>query len=126
MNYTTEEILWLAIKDIENGVAKTIEEDPINGLLIKNKKLSKMNVSLQSAKYNNGKAISRPTIDSYAEICEHIDSESSKNDTRFLKEEIKKLKEKNKQLEEIIVETNELNKNLAQENRKMKELLKRK
>lgn len=125
MSYTTEEILWLAIKDIENGAAKTIEEDPINGLLTNNKKLTKINVSLQSAKYNNGKAISRPTIDTYEEICEHIDGKSSKNDTRLLKEEIKKLKEKNKQLEEIIVETSELNKKLALENRQMKEIIKR-
>lgn len=125
MSYTTEEILWLAIKDIENGIAKTIEEDPINGLLIKNKKLTKMNVSLQSAKYNNDKAISRPTIDTYEEICEHIDGKSSKNDTRLLKEEIKKLREKNKQLEEIIVETSNLNKKLALENRKLVELVKK-
>lgn len=126
MSYTTEEILWLAIKDIENGVANTIEEDPINGLLINNKKITKINVSLQSAKYNNGKAISRPTIDTYTEIAEYIDGNSSKNDTKLLKEAIKKLKEKNRQLEEIIVETSELNKKLALENRQLKELVKSK
>lgn len=49
----------------------------------------------------------------------------SKNDIRLLKEEIKKLKDKNRQLEEIIIETSEFNKKLALENRKMKELLKR-
>jgi hypothetical protein len=125
MSYTTEEILWLAIKDIENGTAKTLDEDPINGLLTKNKKLSKVNVSLQSAKYNDGKAITRPTIDTYEAICDYIDGKSSRNDTRLLKDEIKKLKEKNKQLEEIIIETSELNKKLALENRQMKELVKK-
>ena len=74
---TTEEILWLAIKDIEDGKAFTINEDPINGYLHgNNKKLTKQNVSYQSAKYTlNGKPISRPTIDSYKEISEYLTKE---------------------------------------------------
>lgn len=120
-----ENILWLSIKDIENGLAKTIKEDPINGFLDKNKKLTKMNVSLQSAKYNNGKPISRPTIDKYEEISNYIEEKSSRNDIQLLKEEIKKLKEKNKNLEELIIETSNLNLKLARENRQLVELIKK-
>lgn len=120
----TEEILWLAIKDIENGVAKTIKEDPINGLLKNNKKLTKLNISSQSAKYNNGKEISRPTIDTYKHICDYIDRKSSKNDIKILKNEIKDLKNKNEQLHNIIIEANILSKKLANENRRMKEVIK--
>ena len=66
----TKEILWKSIRDIETGIAKTTTE---NGL-IKSKivKLTKKNVCHQSSKYNNGKEISRPTLDNYEEISNYI------------------------------------------------------
>lgn len=104
---TVEEILWKAIHDIENGHAKTIIEDPIEGLLPLNKKLSKKNISLQSAKYNhfnNYKPISRPTIDTYEEICEYINSRDESLD--YVKK-IKELENKNKMLIEQIKSSEE-------------------
>jgi len=89
----TENILWLSIKDIEST----------NGTIILNKK----NVSKVSAEHNNGKCISRPTIDSYKEISNYILNEKnkSKNDLKIelkeAKELICKLKNENKKLKEI-------------------------
>lgn len=113
----TLEIIWKAIKDIENGLAKTIDEDPLEGFLLgKNKKLTKMNISYQTAKYtDNGKCISRPTIDSYQEITEYLENPKKEivntKEKEYLKE-IKELKEKIRQLEED-------KKNLAIENYKL-------
>lgn len=115
-NLTVEEILWLAIKDIEEGRASTIDEDPISGLLEgKNKKLTKMNVSHQSAKYTkNNKPISRPTIDSYTEISDYIKSirkEKSPDDVI-----IENIKSENESLKNMIKHLNEQVSKLAQEN----------
>lgn len=115
-NLTVEEILWLAIKDIEEGRASTIDEDPISGLLEgKNKKLTKMNVSHQSAKYTeNNKPISRPTIDSYAEISDYLKSiRKEKSPDDFI---IENLKSENDSLKVMIKQLNEQVNKLAQEN----------
>jgi hypothetical protein len=118
---TTLDILWAAIKDIETGEAKTIEEDPVNGLLLENNKLTKINVSCQSAKYNNGKRISRPTIDSYKEIVDYIKGEKNLLSFEQDKDIIKKLKEDKKNLEERILYYKNLNQNLVEENRSLVE-----
>lgn len=117
---TTLDILWYAIKDIETGVAKTKTEDPINGLLPENKKLSKINISHQSAKYNNGKPISRPTIDSYEEIISYIKKDKSTECKD--KETIKKLKLSNIDLQNKLKHITILNQNLVEENRRLIEL----
>lgn len=116
---TTKEILWLAIKDIENGNAFTIKEDPINGWLKgNNTKLTKVNISDQSAKYTeNNKPVSRPTIDAYPEIVEYI--EKNKLTGTGYNERICTLEEENKNLKNIIKELNNLVDNLSQENYKL-------
>ncbi len=120
---TTLDILWSAIKDIETGVAKTKSEDPVNGLLHENTKLTKINVSHQSAKYNNGKPISRPTIDSYDEIVKYIKGDNiSTNKDREI---IKSLKSKVEQLNLILQHIQILNQNLVEENRLLIELNKK-
>lgn len=122
---TTEDILWKSIKDIESGNVKTIKEDPINGFIKgKRKNLTKRNVCSQSAKYNNGKAISRPTLDSYKDISEYIIEEKRCNDSVFLKDENKKLKEQLNLANMVISQLKENNSNLANENYKMNEKLK--
>lgn len=122
---TTEDILWKSIKDIESGNVKTIKEDPINGFIKgERKNLTKRNVCSQSAKYNNGKAISRPTLDSYKDISEYIIEEKRCNDSVFLKDENKKLKEQLNLANMVISQLKENNSNLANENYKMNEKLK--
>lgn len=119
---TTKEILWLAIKDIESGNAFTIKEDPINGWLKgNNTKLTKVNISDQSAKYTeNNKPVSRPTIDNYPEILEYIEKNKTKGDSFDNKLVI--LQEENKNLKNIIKELNSLVNNLSQENYKLQNL----
>lgn len=120
---TTLDILWSAIKDIETGIAKTQAEDPINGLLPENTKLTKINVSHQSAKYNNGKPISRPTIDSYEEIVKYIKGDNVSTNTD--REIIKTLKSKVEQLNLSLQHIQTLNQNLVEENRRLIELNKK-
>lgn len=121
---TTLEILWSAIKDIETGEAKTQAEDPVNGLLPENTKLTKINVSHQSAKYNNGKPISRPTIDSYDEIVKYIKGDNVSTNTD--REIINSLKSTNKSLQEKINYITSLNQKLVEQNRHLTELYKTK
>jgi hypothetical protein len=118
---TTEEILWMAIRDIENGNAKFIEEDPIDGWLQgRNKKINKMNISQQSAKYNfknNNKPISRPTIDKYKDIVSYIEIKTiKKGSIEELKEELKNLKHDNLILKDVIIELKEKSECLAFQN----------
>lgn len=119
---TTKEILWLAIKDIENGNAFTIKEDPINGWLKgNNKKLTKVNISDQSAKYTeNNKPVSRPTIDTYSEIIEHI--EKNKVTGGNYDNKLSALKIENESLKKVVKELNELVNNLSQENYKLQNI----
>jgi len=125
----TEEIIWAAIKDIENGSAKLMSEDPINGFLQgKNKKLTKSNISNQSAKYNelnDFKPISRPTIDTYTEIVNYIKLKTNKssNEERLL-EENKLLKLKNEELKSMVKQMKEYADGVAFENLKLNEILK--
>ena len=122
---TTEEIFWLAIKDIENGNAKTLEEDPINGFLTgNNKKLTKKNVCDQTAKYNNGKAFSRPTLDSYIEVANYISKTKPFNNITLLKEEDKKSTQRIEELNQIISQLQEEKQNLAFENYQLQEKIK--
>lgn len=121
----TEEILWAAIKDIETGEAKTVSEDPVNGYLPENNKLSKINVSHQSAKYNNGRPISRPTIDSYPEIVAYIKGELANSLVKQDKEIIKDLKLKNELLKKNLSHLQKLNQLLVEENRQLVELNKK-
>lgn len=117
---TTEEILWKSISDIENGDVSTIEEDPIDGYLKgNNKKLTKINISYQSAKYTiNGKPISRPTIDKYENILSYLDS---KIDIRIdYEKKINELEAKNKLLETKNKELNEKITKFAEENFRLK------
>lgn len=119
---TTEDILWKSIKDIESGNVKTIKEDPINGFIKGDRKnLTKRNVCSQSAKYNNGKAISRPTLDSYKDISEYIIEGKRSNNSIFLKEENKKLKEQLNLANKVIKQLQENNSNLANENYRLNE-----
>lgn len=124
-NMTTEEILWKSIKDIESGNVKTIKEDPINGFIKGDRKnLTKRNVCSQSAKYNNGKAISRPTLDFYNDISEYIIKGKKCNDSVFLKEENKKLKEQLSLANKVIKQLQENNSSLANENYRLNEKIK--
>lgn len=92
----TIDILWRSIKDIENGDVELIINDPIKGFLKgKNKHLTKVNISYQSAKYTqNNKPITRPTIDSYEEIIDYLVNRKGSGSNK----EIEKLKEENKKL----------------------------
>lgn len=122
---TTEEIFWLAIKDIENGNAKTLEEDPINGFLTgNNKKLTKKNVCDQTAKYNNGKSFSRPTLDSYIEVANYISKTKPFNNITLLKEKDKKSNQRIEELNQIIRQLQEEKQNLAFENYQLQEKIK--
>lgn len=107
---TTEDILWLAIRDIEEGKVSLIQEDPIEGWLKgRNKELNKTNISYQSAKYNkrnNYKPISRPTIDKYKNIINYLQKNDKKDSIIELKKEIKKLKKEKEELISIIKELN--------------------
>lgn len=117
-------MLWKAIQDIESGDVKTIEEDPVDGLLPLNKKLTKKNVSFQSAKYNflnDYKPISRPTIDSFIKICEYIDS---KKDKENYLEKIKDLEKKNRVLIEQIKKSEKYAEQVARENYFLNEQIK--
>lgn len=123
-NLTIEQILWKAIRDIESGEAKTVSEDPVDGLLPLNKKLSKKNISAQSAKYNylnDFKPISRPTIDSFEDICEYLKSLDPTTD--YLKR-IKELEIKNKELIEQIKESEEYSEKILNENYRLNEQIK--
>ena len=126
----TEEILWNAIKDIEDGNASLISKDPLNGYLEgKNTKLTKMNVSQQSAKYTtNGKPISRPTIDSYEKIVEYISNRKNigKNDIESLKKKNQILKDKNDELEKMIKQIKSYSDGVAFENLRLTQLLRNK
>lgn len=119
--YTVEQILWMAVKDIENGNALTIKEDPIDGLLPLNKKLTKRNISAQSAKYNNGQPISRPTIDTYDSICEYLDSLEKDFD---YKKKIKELENKNRELILQVKASEEFSSKTLNENYRLNEVLK--
>lgn len=112
----TEDILWQAIKDIETGKAKTIQEDPIDGFLDEKSRrgLTKINVCAQTAKYTkNGKPITRPTLDSYDNIVEYIlgrnTSKNAKDEIKELKEKLKKSNEVNSDLKEALVKLSEEN-----------------
>lgn len=115
---TTLDILWAAIKDIETMEAKTKKQDPVNGLLPLNNKLTKLNVSHQSAKYNNGKRISRPTIDTYDEIISYIKGHSSNSIDRNI---INDLQNKNDLLKKNVQNLMYLNQMLVEENRALVE-----
>jgi len=124
-NMTTEEIFWRCIKDIEEGKAITIKEDPINGFLKgNNKSLTKRNVCAQSAKYNDGKPFSRPTLDSYKEISSYITGIRKSNNPDYIRKENKELKEKLGFYQKIIEQLKEKNSNLANENYRLNELTK--
>lgn len=119
---TTEEILWKSIKDIESGNVKTIVEDPINGFLQGNKKnLTKKNVCFQSAKYNEGKAFSRPTLDSYLDISNYIQGKKKSNSPDFIKDENLDLKKKLELAKKVIDQLKEDKSNLTNENYKINE-----
>ena len=121
----TWEIFWQAIKDIENGVAKTIDEDPINGFLTgNNKKLTKKNVCEQTAKYNNGKAFSRPTLDSYDDVANYILDKKPSNDILTLKKREKEALNRVEELNAIINQIQEEKQNLAFENYQLQEKIK--
>lgn len=114
MKNKTEKIIWKAIKDIEDGNVELISIDPINGFLKgSNKFLTKTNISSQTAKYtDNGKPISRPTIDSYKEVIEYLNKDRKvidKNEIIILKKEIQNLKKE-------LNYQKELNKKIAFEN----------
>lgn len=114
---STEDILWKAIKDIEEGNVSFIKDDPINGYLKgRNKFLSKVNVSAQSAKYtNNNKPISRPTIDTYSNIVDYINnSKGVDNKNQKIIEENKFLKNQNSKLLAEIKELKKINNILAE------------
>lgn len=110
-----EEILWKSISDIENGKVFTVYENPIDGYLkSNNKKLTKMNVSHQSAKYTeNNKPISRPTIDSYTEISDYIKSVRKYPLDGTI---IENLKSENASLKHMVNQLNEQVRKIAQEN----------
>lgn len=117
----TEDILWNAIKDIENGNAKTIKEDPCEGFLDEKsrKGLTKINVCAQSAKYTkNNKPITRPTLDSYLNIVNYIENKSNKNN---YKEEVKELKIKLENSNKTNNYLKEALENTAQENYELRE-----
>lgn len=119
---TTKEILWLAIKDIESGNASTIKKDPVNGWIKgNNTKLTKVNISDQSAKYTeNNKPISRPTIDTYPDILQYIEKNKITGISPDNKLEL--LEQENINLKNIIKELNVLVNNLSQENYKLQNL----
>jgi len=122
---TTEEIFWLSIKDIENGNAKTLNEDPINGFLTgNNKKLTKKNVCDQTAKYNNGNSFSRPTLDSYEDISNYISKTKPSNNISILKKKEKDSVERINELNEVISSLQEDKNNLAFENYQLQERIK--
>jgi hypothetical protein len=114
-----EKILWKAIKDIESGNVEYSKIDVFNGYLKgRNKFLSKINISNQSAKYtDNNNPISRPTIDKYKNIIKYIEEAKNNNinknqdilnenlkfkkDNILLKNKIKELEKLNNKLAEI-------------------------
>lgn len=115
------------MKDIENGTAKTIQEDPVNGLLPLNKKLSKKNISSQSAKYNhlnNFKPVSIPTIDACKEICEYLEKSNSRDISIDYLNRIKELESRNKVLLEQIKASEEYSKKILNENYRLNEKVK--
>lgn len=121
----TWEIFWQAIKDIESGSAKTMDEDPINGFLTgNNKKLTKKNVCAQTAKYNNGKPFSRPTLDSYDDIANYILEKKPSNDILALKKREKEALNRVEELNVIINQIQEEKQNLAFENYQLQEKIK--
>ncbi len=121
----TIEIFWQAIKDIENGIAKTIEEDPINGFLLgNNKKLTKKNVCDQTAKYNDGKCLSRPTLDSYSEISNYILNKKPTNQIDVVKKKNKELEKKINEIQEIAKQLQEDKNKLAFQNYQLQEKIK--
>lgn len=94
-----EEILFKSIRDIENGVAKTTKN---NGRLPFNTKLTKSNVSYQSAEYTpDHKPISRATIDKFKYITQYIDSSNNlhRKIINDLKDRNYMLQKKNEELE---------------------------
>lgn len=102
----TIDILWQSIKDIENGDVDFISRDPLNGFLTgKNKHLTKVNISDQSAKYTkNNKPITRPTIDSYEEIIDYLSNmkgSGSKKENKKLRKEKELLILENKKLKNM-------------------------
>lgn len=120
----TEDILWQSIKDIENGDAKTIQDDPINGFLDEKsrKGLTKINVCAQTAKYTkNNKPITRPTLDTYKNIVDYI---SNKNSGKDIQEEVKLLKDKLQKSNEINNHLKKAVENTAQENYELNERIK--
>ncbi len=121
----TWEIFWQAIKDIESGTAKTMNEDPINGFLTgNNKKLTKKNVCDQTAKYNDGKAFSRPTLDSYDDVANYILEKKPSNDILTLKKREKEALNRVEELNAIINQIQEEKQNLAFENYQLQEKIK--
>ncbi len=121
----TWEIFWQAIKDIESGTAKTMDEDPINGFLTgNNKKLTKKNVCDQTAKYNDGKAFSRPTLDSYDDVANYILEKKPSNDILTLKKREKEALNRVEELNAIINQIQEEKQNLAFENYQLQEKIK--
>ena len=117
----TEDILWQAIKDIESGTAKTIKEDPLNGWLNEKsrKGLTKINICSQSAKYTkNNQPISRPTLDSYANIVEYIEG---KNTKKSKEDKINELNNKLNEYREINNSLKEAFEKIAYENYELQE-----
>lgn len=125
---SVEEILWQSVKDIESGEVAFISEDPINGYLEgRNKKLNKMNVSQQSAKYTeHGKSISRPTIDKYENVVDYIKNkkESTQNSKESLIEENKRLKAKVEALTNAVQQTKDYADGIAFEYENVRQKLK--
>ena len=121
---TTEEMLWQAIKDIENGNSKLMKDDPIDGFITGKKvSLTKKNVCDQTAKYNNYKSISRPTLDSYKDIALYITQkkESKSKNVESLERQLKEIQSKYDKLNETLKEQRELNSKMAQENYRLLE-----
>jgi len=89
-----------------------------------NKKLTKKNVCDQTAKYNNGKAFSRPTLDSYIEVANYISKTKPFNNITLLKEKDKKSTQRIEELNQIISQLQEEKQNLAFENYQLQEKIK--
>lgn len=128
----TEDILWQSIRDIENGFAKTTEDDPINGWLDSKARggLTKINICAQSAKYTkNHKPISRPTLDSFDNILTYLSNKNScdyQKQIKELQDKLKKSNENNSLLKEGIIKTANENYQLREHVRVLEEKLKNK
>ena len=77
-----------------------------------------------NSKYNNGKAFSRPTLDSYIEVANYISKTKPFNNITLLKEKDKKSTQRIEELNQIISQLQEEKQNLAFENYQLQEKIK--